>query len=157
MSQQPVKLSPATSAPTPLGARVGRVVAVGPDGVPQVDFPGNPHGPLAARLALSAADADRLSGTWAQSEVLLVFADHDMLQPLITGLVRQTFDEAQQHVTDWEGFRELCLRAREALTLECGDARITLRQDGKVVIVGRDILSRAQGPHRIRGATVDIN
>ncbi len=156
MSQQAFKLSPPVTT-SPLGARVGKVVSVTPEGVPLVDFPGNPHGPLAARLALAASDGERLSRCWAEVEVLIVFADLDMRQPLLTGIIRHSLDEVQQHVTDWEGFRQLCLRAQEELTMECGDARITLRRDGKVVIVGREILSRAQGSHRIRGATVDIN
>jgi len=143
-------------APIPLGARVARLVSVD-EGRPQVDFPGNPHGPLAARIALSSADADRLARQWQDTDVLLVFADQDMRQPIITGMVRDTLDDPLYQLADWEGFRQLFLRAREELTLQCGEAKIVLRQNGKVTIVGQEILSRAKERHRIRGATVDIN
>jgi len=58
---------------------------------------------------------------------------------------------------DWDGFRRLLLKAEEELVLQCGDARIVLRRDGKLTIIGKEILSRARQRHRIRGATVDIN
>jgi hypothetical protein len=141
----------------PVGARIGRIVALDEGAVPRIDFEGNPHGPLVARIALSTADADRLSAQWKDAEVLIVFASQDLRQPLITGLVRHSFDDPMHQIADWNGFRQLFLRAQEELTLQCGDAKIVLRRDGKVTIVGKEILSRAQDRHRIRGATVDIN
>jgi hypothetical protein len=141
----------------PLGARVGTIVAMDDGTVPHIDFPGNPHGPLIARLALSAADAERLARQWKDTEVLIVFASQDIKQPVITGLVRDSLEDPLYQVADWEGFQQLFLRSQEELTLQCGEAKIILRRDGKVVIVGKEILSRAKGRHRIKGATVDIN
>jgi hypothetical protein len=153
----PAGVRPAASDPILLGARVGTVVALDEGAVPRIDFPGNPHGPLVARLALSAADAERLARQWKDAEVLIVFASQDIRQPVITGLVRHSLEDPLYQVADWEGFRQLFLRAQEELTLQCGEAKIVLRRDGKVVILGKEILSRARQRQRIRGATVDIN
>jgi hypothetical protein len=141
----------------PVGARVGTVVALDEGAVPRVDFPGNPHGPLVAMLALSAADAERLARRWQDTEVLIVFASQDIRQPVITGLIRRSLEDPLYELGEWEGFRELTVRSQEELTLQCGEARIVLRRDGKVLIVGKEILSRARERHRIRGATVEVN
>jgi hypothetical protein len=51
----------------------------------------------------------------------------------------------------------LTLTAGESLTLECGDARLTMRRDGQIVVRGTEITSRARGVHKIKGAAVRIN
>ena len=136
-------------------ACIGRVVSVGNDAVPLIDFPGNSHGPLVARLALSAADTERLAKQWQDREVLIVFVGHDTRQPVITGLLRNSFDGVE--IAECESFERLLFKAEEELVLQCGEAKIVLRRDGKLTIVGKQILSRALERHRIRGATVDIN
>ncbi len=147
----------AEPAASPLGARVGRIVEVRDGGVPHVDFEGNPHGPLPARLALSAADAHRLATGWDGVDVLLVFSAQDLCRPLVVGIVRETFEECLLHAEEWAGFEALRLRATGELSLQCGEAKLVLRHDGVVSIVGREVVSRARGRHRIRGGTVEIN
>jgi hypothetical protein len=152
-------LSDATSGrstATPRHPTIGRIVGLDPAKIPLVDFPGNAHGPTPARLALPSADADLLVRHWEQVEVLLVFVDDEISRPVITGLVRESLNDPS-YVADWDGFRRLLLKAEEELVLQCGDARIVLRRDGKLTIIGKEILSRARQRHRIRGATVDIN
>lgn len=41
--------------------------------------------------------------------------------------------------------------------LRCGDARVRLSLDGKVQILGAEVLSSAVGAHRIEGASIDLN
>jgi hypothetical protein len=41
--------------------------------------------------------------------------------------------------------------------LQCGEAKLTLRKDGKIVLSGSNILSASRGPHRIKGATIALN
>jgi uncharacterized protein DUF6484 len=135
----------------------GRVVALDDDGVLRVDFSGNPHGPIEARVALSASDAARLARRWKESEVLIVFADGDVGQPIVTGILTKNLKEPLSQMEDWETFRRLLLKADEELVLECGEAKIVLRRDGKLTILGKEIVSRALGRHRIKGATIDIN
>lgn len=52
---------------------------------------------------------------------------------------------------------ELLLEATKGLTLKVGEGSITLREDGKVLIRGRDLVSHAKRTNRIRGGTVAIN
>ena len=43
------------------------------------------------------------------------------------------------------------------LILRCGRATVTLREDGKIVIRGVDVLSRASRTNRIKGGSVQLN
>lgn len=52
---------------------------------------------------------------------------------------------------------ELLIEATKGLTLKVGEGSITLREDGKVLIRGRDLVSHAKRTNRIRGGTVAIN
>lgn len=49
------------------------------------------------------------------------------------------------------------IEAGEMLTLLCGESSINLRKDGKLMIRGADVLSKAKGTQRIKGGTVAIN
>jgi hypothetical protein len=138
----PADVHSSVNDPIPLGARVGTIVALDDGAVPRIDFPGNPHGPLVARLALSAADAERLARQWKDTEVLIVFASQDIRQPVITGLVRDSLEDPLYHIADWEGFSQLFLRAEDELILQCGEAKIVLRRDGKVTIAPLSISTK---------------
>lgn len=52
---------------------------------------------------------------------------------------------------------ELVLEAKKNLTLRCGDGSITIREDGKILIKGRDLVSHARRVNRIKGGSVAIN
>jgi hypothetical protein len=52
---------------------------------------------------------------------------------------------------------EILLEATKGLTLKVGEGSITLREDGKVLIRGRDLVAHAKRTNRIRGGTVSIN
>ena len=52
---------------------------------------------------------------------------------------------------------ELVIEARRNLTLKCGDTLITLREDGKILIKGKDVVSHARRMNRIKGGAVSIN
>jgi hypothetical protein len=49
------------------------------------------------------------------------------------------------------------LEAKETLRLKCGESSVDLRKDGKLMIRGKDVLSRAKRSQRIKGGTVGIN
>jgi len=52
---------------------------------------------------------------------------------------------------------ELVLEAKKNLTLRCGDGSITIREDGKILIKGKDLVSHARRVNRIKGGSVAIN
>ena len=66
---------------------------------------------------------------------------------------------------DREGVREesseapesLVLEAKHSLTLRVGEGSITIREDGKILIKGKDLVSHAQRMNRIKGGAVSIN
>lgn len=49
------------------------------------------------------------------------------------------------------------LEAVESLTLSCGESSLQLRKDGKLMILGNDLLIRAKRTARIKGGSVAIN
>lgn len=51
----------------------------------------------------------------------------------------------------------LHIKADEGLVIECGKSSIILTKDGKVQIKGIELLSRARGMNKIKGAGVNIN
>jgi translation initiation factor IF-1 len=52
---------------------------------------------------------------------------------------------------------ELVIEARTSLTLRVGDGSITIREDGRILIKGKELVSHAKGMNRIRGGSVAIN
>jgi hypothetical protein len=128
---------------------VGRVVGITPDGEILVDYPGNQVGPIRARWAASGPlDA-------AEQSVLLVFENGDKSLPIIAGIVRDRIDDPR--LTRVGTKDELALEAKKELILVCGKSSVTLRSDGRIILKGVEILSRASGSNKIRGASVKIN
>ena len=53
--------------------------------------------------------------------------------------------------------QRVTVEARDELVLRCGEASVSLRADGKVVVRGTHIVSHSTGPHRIKGGSLSIN
>lgn len=51
----------------------------------------------------------------------------------------------------------LRFEGKEEVTIECGEASITLRKDGKVIIRGSYVETYATGMNRIKGAAIKLN
>ncbi len=49
------------------------------------------------------------------------------------------------------------IKADKGLVIECGSGTIIITKEGKVQIKGAEVLSRARGMNRIKGAGVNIN
>lgn len=144
---------------------IGRIAGSDASGTILVDCGGSR--PSAARL-LSGMSRKELSKTEMRGcEVLVVFAGGDPGKPIIVGLLADPLEEllaleagAQKPerpndlIIDGE---RITIDAREEIVLKCGDGSITLRKDGKIVIRGTHLLSRASGPNRIKGGSVQIN
>lgn len=52
---------------------------------------------------------------------------------------------------------ELRLEARERLEIRCGESALTMDAEGRVLVKGKDIVTRAKRTQKIRGGTVHIN
>jgi hypothetical protein len=151
------------------GMRVGQIVGVR-GGRWLVDYQGNPHGALVARTTL-AVDADELRAAAASGrEVLLVFERAHGDRPLVVALLegREASvesvevagpalpDETMRVEARVDG-RRVVVEADDELVLQCGEASITLRRNGRVVVRGSYVETRARGVNRIKGGTVQIN
>ena len=132
---------------------VGQLVGVDEAGVALVDFEGNTHGPLPARIVglLSHDDALR------HPPVALSFEGGDRSRPLIMGVVSDRVQPASGNRELMINGKKIELTADTELQLRCGNASIALRRDGKLVIKGTEVISRASGANKIRGGLVNIN
>lgn len=144
------------------GIRLGRIVGVNSQGTLLVDFPDNPFGPLPA-LSTVTLLREMLN---VEREVLLAFAENDPQQPIVVGLVQQQAVLATPQIGRFQpqsplevtaDGQRLTVTAYSELQLRCGAGSITLRRDGKIVIEGTSILSRAKVCNRIKGGSVQIN
>jgi hypothetical protein len=137
------------------GARTGRLVRIDVEGRCYVDFPGNAAGPVAAKLALTDTATAELLSYPRGTEVLLVFEDNDFTRPVIIGRVRDRLPQTgiEIHIRG----RRFAVETDEEIELRCGDAKLRISRDGKVVVLGNEVVSRARRENKIRGGTVNIN
>ena len=140
---------------------VGWIAEVDADGRVAVDFPGNSLGPIAARsiIDLTSREVEE-NGAWPP--VLLSFNQGDTGQPIILGIVRDAnvVPHAEAGGRAFDGVldgKRLLFSASQEIVLRCGQGSITLLADGRVVIKGTKLLSRASETNKIKGASVDIN
>lgn len=145
---------------------VGTLIEVDGTGHPVVDFPGNVNGPLIARtlVQLHLHNEDPAKHPHF---VLLIFENSDPRFPIIAGFVHETLysnnDEVSfsLHPSDPKELivdkNRILFNAYEEVVIRCGKCSISLQKNGKVVMKGVQITSRASQSNKIRGATVNIN
>lgn len=95
---------------------------------------------------------------------VLGFEDGDQSKPILLGLLDSPPTEREEVQTDddagaitEEKPKVLRIESEQELILECGKAKIALRADGRVVILGGYVLSRSKGVNKIKGGSVQIN
>ena len=163
---RPRNHEPATEpAPDTAAAHLGSIVAALPDGRVSVAVPGRPE-PVSARLAL-AIDGERLQRVIASGQQAVVIYEAQATQrALVIGLI-ETAEPAAPSVApahaaarvveaDVDGKRVRVV-GQDEIVLECGQASITLRRNGRVVIRGTYVESYSEGTNRIKGGQVRIN
>lgn len=151
-----------------IGFSVGEIVKITEEGYAVVDYPGNPMGPVEARSVISSSPQQN-SEREQLFPVLLAFENGDPVLPVIVGIIRDSLyppisshevtlsiddDKPQDAVVDG---RKVVLGAKEEIVLHCGKSSVTLKKDGKIVVKGNQIISRASGTNKIKGAAVRIN
>ncbi len=142
-----------------------------------VDFEGNLRGPLRARtmVRLDATSLERAVSTG--QPVALVFERGDPGLPIVAGVVEQdqplsplqellvtprTVPSAGPQTATPRAEAKLdgervVLEGKHEVVLKCGDASITMRRDGKVIVRGAYVETHARGVNRIKGGAVKIN
>jgi hypothetical protein len=161
--------SPVTEeAPRIPGMRVGWVAGVDADGSVRIDFPGNRHGPLLARTTVLLDPEQWREAARERREATLFFDDGVPSRPVLTGLLQpmpptphldavlaQPLPDAPREA-QLDG-RRVLLEGRDEVVLRCGKATLILRADGRVLLRGVEVITEAEGVHRIRGGKVKIN
>lgn len=135
-----------------------------------VDFSQNQMpGPISARWTLQLDTASVEQAVREQQKAVLIFENGDPTQPIVTGLlqpqrlptavakVEANLPIMPTHVHVDGDSRRLAFDAADEIVLRCGESSITLRRNGRVVIRGAYVETRAAGVNRIKGGTVQIN
>jgi hypothetical protein len=123
---------------------------------PLVAFADNPQS-----SAIPASYTFPLSQEDTGCNVALLFADNDVSQPIIVGPIKESIQNTQSNKNTHEVFIDdhegLILNAKHRITLKCGEASLTLTEDGKILLRGHYISSSATGMQTIKGGSVQIN
>jgi hypothetical protein len=141
-------------------ARMGRIVSLDEQGTLKVLVAGTEHA-VPARLAAALTTQQVADAIGNGQPAVLVFENGNPLRPLIVGLLQPgplaASDGALPAIdADVDG-RRVRLTAREEIVLECGEASVTLRRNGRIVIRGTHVESSSEGTNRIKGGVVRIN
>jgi hypothetical protein len=118
-------------------------------------------GPAPARLLSGLNRHELLKTENLGREVLVVFADGDPGKPVIVGMMENILEDLisldpppMEIPSDGE---RVVIRADREILLTCGDGSLSMKKDGRIVIRGTDIVSRASNSNKIKGSHVDIN
>ncbi|MEJ2046354.1 MAG: hypothetical protein P8X74_20675 [Reinekea sp.] len=155
-----------TDNPEALGNRIAQIVASEEPGTILVQWENYPPTPARYQDGL---DIRKLIGPENEGrEVMITFLTNDITQPVITCILGNvvndivqralTSDPAEESVKSIFRDGETVITATpEQLTLACGKSSLILKANGKVIIKGENIFSRAAESNRIKGGSVDIN
>jgi hypothetical protein len=145
---------------------VGSLIEIDSTGRPVVDFPGNANGPLVARTLVQIPVQSEYPNRDSQP-ILLIFENGNPRFPIIAGFVHDTLysknDEIlfPMHHSDPKELivdrKRIVFNAYEQVVIRCGKCSINLQKNGKTIIKGVQITSRASQSNKIRGASVNIN
>jgi len=138
-------------------ACTGRIYAIDVDGVVSVWIRGEKR-PRPARLAVSATLEQIERAIESHQPVLLLVEDDDQQRPIIVGFVEERVKPGPAQVVeaDVDGKRVRVV-GQDEIVFECGNASITLRRNGRVVIKGTYVETHSDGTNRIKGGQVRIN
>lgn len=108
-------------------------------------------------IELSEAELDRAVGD--RRAVTLIFEDGNRTRPVILGFLARTPARARQEQAPSGPIEQevVLIRGRDSVQLRCGAASICLYKDGKIVVRGTNVISRATEQNRISGGSVHFN
>ena len=101
-----------------------------------------------ARVEVRLADGELRSGVRLRSSGVLRPGDR-VLMAAASGVVVGALDDGTPD--------EVVIEVGRALTIRCGAGSIHIRQDGRILIDGLDVVSRARRTNRVSGGQVVVN
>jgi hypothetical protein len=140
--QQRIALTTIPILPQHIGRQVALMFTQGAD--PKPIITGLIYSPLQQVLESMLTNAEK-----GEDLDELVFAE-----PLVKS-AKATQSSAENSI--YIDGKQLVLEGQEEVVLRCGEASITLNQNGKISIRGKYLLSRATGVNRILGGSVQVN
>lgn len=135
------------------GLVIGRLVEVDSLGAPRVECEG---------LILEARTTIALGSRDVGRTLVIAFERGNQSFPIVIGALHEPLEilaarpNTSVSEAEIDGER-VVLSAKREIVLECGQASLTLKRDGRVIIQGTHVLSRSSGPNRIKGATINLN
>jgi hypothetical protein len=149
--------------------RMGRLVEGSTPGALRVAFEGSP-GPLPARTTVPLDAATIATAVASRRAALLLFENADPRLPVVIGLVEdggggkllgelltRAPAPTRAPVEARVDGKRVVIEGQDEVVLRCGEASITLRRDGKVLVRGAYVETQAKGVNRIKGGAVKIN
>jgi Domain of unknown function (DUF6484) len=122
-------------------------------GRPVVRHAGGPEGGVMARVLGTLCGPGQALPT-LPCPVMLFLEGGDLLRPVVMGLVHEQLPGKGTLVLDMD---RIVLQGHSEVELRCGAASVTMRADGRVVVKGSELVSKASATNKIRGASVQIN
>lgn len=148
-----------------LHPRTGRIESSKNPGEILVTYDG--EGPYPARLLSGISRLDLLSDSFVGREVLLVFDGGRADKPIVVGVLENVLEtlvcldgEADSRPSSMEDPScngRTVVEADKEMVLRCGEGSISIKKEGRIVIRGREIVSRASGTNKIKGGSVELN
>jgi hypothetical protein len=164
--------TPSEPSPQAGTACIGQVVSILEDGRVTVAVPGI-AATLEARLAVPLTHARLRRAIDARQSAVIIFEANSARRAIVIGLIEAVpleepttappeqapavqRDAPRVVEADVDGKRVRIVGSDE-IVLECGNASITLRRNGRVIIRGTYVETDSAGTNRIKGAAVRIN
>jgi len=148
-----------------LHPRTGRIAASENAGEVLVTYDG--AGPYGARLLSGINRLELSSEKYVGREVLLVFDGGRPDRPIVVGVLENVLEnlvsldaETEPDSSPVEAFcdgERTVIEAEKEMVLKCGEGSITIKKEGRIVIRGKEIVSRASGTNKIKGGSVELN
>jgi hypothetical protein len=140
-------------------AGVARLVAVEASGRLSAELSERPGVLFHVRLGVALDRATLATLIERQRPVLLVSGDGDDT-PWLVAYEHEVADPAIAAPTPTTAVvdgKRVELRGEDEIVLRCGEASITLRRNGRIVVRGTHVESSSKGINRIKGGAVQIN
>lgn len=149
-------------------ARIGWIAGASAQGGPLVDFAGNTVGPLEAVSMVHATPRDLEAAAQRRQPVVLLFDGGHLRFPIVIGFIVTTAPAAEPLVLPEAALpalpevalvdgKRVCIEGKDEIVLSCGEASITLRRNGKIILRGTYLESHSEGTNRIKGGAVQVN
>jgi hypothetical protein len=162
--------TPSEPSPQAGTACIGQVVSILEDGRVSVAVPGI-AATLEARLAVPLTHARLRQAIESRQSAVIIFEAGSARRAILIGLIEMVPLEAPAPPEQAPAVQRDAPRVVEAdidgkrvrvvgkdeIVLECGNASITLRRNGRVIIRGTYVETDSAGTNRIKGAAVRIN